>query len=160
MFFVSSKRGSQFGVTDTKDGVEQFYTSEQLSKIKKKYNINIVGFQGKDVIVLGHEPFRYPLMKLFRGLGVRVDLDYKPRWGIEFDLKDGTAAVRDWGNWVLPEDADCDEEDYDWKELSEKSYRELKRLLDSLNKEYPYFKFSCDIGEKSWIYFTISERRS
>ena len=31
MFYVSSKNGDKYGVTDTNDNIEEFYTSEQLS---------------------------------------------------------------------------------------------------------------------------------
>lgn len=44
MFYVSSKRGDKLGVTDTKDGVEEFYTREELASFYRNDGIKIVGF--------------------------------------------------------------------------------------------------------------------
>lgn len=45
MFFISSlMSGGNIGVTDTNDGVEEFYTMDELSNIVKSHNIRIEGF--------------------------------------------------------------------------------------------------------------------
>ena len=45
MFYISNlKAGGYVGVTDTADGVEEFYTMDELSNLVKSYNIRIEGF--------------------------------------------------------------------------------------------------------------------
>lgn len=44
MFYISSKNGDMLGVTDTKDGVEEIYSKDELSKIVIKNRIRINGF--------------------------------------------------------------------------------------------------------------------
>ena len=44
MFYISSKNGDMLGVTDTKDGVEEIYSKDELSKIVSKNRIRINGF--------------------------------------------------------------------------------------------------------------------
>lgn len=39
MYFIDNKRGNEWGVVDTKDNVEEFYTEEQL----RSFNIEIYG---------------------------------------------------------------------------------------------------------------------
>lgn len=62
MFFVSSQKGNLYGITDTTDGVEEFYTVEQiLAIIKQGYNIEGValskgGYKGTEGCLLGIYP--------------------------------------------------------------------------------------------------------
>lgn len=35
MFYVSSKRGNKYGITDTRDGVEEFYTPKEMVEFRK-----------------------------------------------------------------------------------------------------------------------------
>ena len=35
MFYISSKKNNTYGVTDTSDGIEEFYTIEQLKELLK-----------------------------------------------------------------------------------------------------------------------------
>ena len=44
MFYISSKNGDMLGVTDSKDGVEEIYSKDELSKIVIKNRIRINGF--------------------------------------------------------------------------------------------------------------------
>lgn len=44
MFYVSSKNNGLLGVTDSKDGVEEFYTSAELKNIATSLNLDIWGF--------------------------------------------------------------------------------------------------------------------
>lgn len=44
MFYVSSIKNDLLGVTDTDDGVEEFYSKEELSKISLENRIGINGF--------------------------------------------------------------------------------------------------------------------
>lgn len=43
MFYVSSKVNSLYGITDTEDGVEEFYTLEDCRKLSISSNFNIIG---------------------------------------------------------------------------------------------------------------------
>lgn len=45
MFYVSSKLGNKFGVTDTRDGIEEFYSIDVLTTLYLK-NIQIIGVSG------------------------------------------------------------------------------------------------------------------
>lgn len=44
MFYISSTKNDLLGVTDTDDGVEEFYPKEELSKISLENRIKINGF--------------------------------------------------------------------------------------------------------------------
>lgn len=44
ILYVSSKQGERFGVTDTKDGLEEFYTAEQLTEVCSACDLIIYGF--------------------------------------------------------------------------------------------------------------------
>ena len=48
MYYISSKKGTLYGVTDTKDGVEEFYSVSNLSKIYKIHHLDIKGFEIRD----------------------------------------------------------------------------------------------------------------
>ena len=48
MFYVSSLKGSKVGVTDTADGIEEFYTKDQLSCYIAR-GIPILGFSFKSL---------------------------------------------------------------------------------------------------------------
>lgn len=42
MFYFSRKKGNKLGVVDTSDGIEEFYTSENIKAILKSSNITII----------------------------------------------------------------------------------------------------------------------
>jgi hypothetical protein len=66
------------------------------------------------------------------------------------------AALRNWGDWETPSDAhDEDEEDYDWQELSDSSYKKLKAYVEEFQKKYPEVKITYGSGEKNWIYIYV-----
>jgi hypothetical protein len=43
MLYVSSKRGNKFGVTDTDDDVEEFYTDREIAKLLESKKVYIYG---------------------------------------------------------------------------------------------------------------------
>lgn len=43
MFYVSSKVKDKYGITDTSDGVEEFYTKKDILNLVNKFNIEISG---------------------------------------------------------------------------------------------------------------------
>lgn len=61
MFYISSKKDGLYGVTDTEDGVEDFYTLKELGEIVKTCKLDIKGLkihQGKfSVNVYSNEDF-------------------------------------------------------------------------------------------------------
>lgn len=67
-------------------------------------------------------------------------------------------SIRYWGEWENPEDA-VDEEDYDWKVLSKKSYNKLKEIIDWLNKKYKKANITFMTSEKCWIDIKVSESK-
>lgn len=42
MFYFSRKKGNKLGVVDTSDGIEEFYTSENIKAILRSSNITII----------------------------------------------------------------------------------------------------------------------
>lgn len=50
MFYVSSMKNGKFGVTDTKDGVEEFYSKEELFSFCKM-DIDISGVDTRDFLI-------------------------------------------------------------------------------------------------------------
>ena len=42
MFYFSRKKENKLGVVDTSDGIEEFYTSENIKAILKSSNITII----------------------------------------------------------------------------------------------------------------------
>lgn len=69
-----------------------------------------------------------------------------------------TFELRDWGQWVTPDDVD--DEDYDWEELSEKFLKILKNIKDEAKHGYPSMDFEFDIGEKNWITVIAAVKRA
>lgn len=51
MFYVSSINENLYGVTDTTDGVEEFYTVDQIYNLVYKLRIKIVGVSKDNIIV-------------------------------------------------------------------------------------------------------------
>lgn len=70
-------------------------------------------------------------------------------------------SIRYWGEWVNPEFAeneeDYDLQDYDWKVLTDKSYKKLKNIIDGLNKKYKKANITFRCSEKCWIDIEVSE---
>lgn len=52
MFYVSSAKGNKFGVTDTGDGKEEFYSKEELLTFVNKQGVEINGVDNHDVCVV------------------------------------------------------------------------------------------------------------
>lgn len=52
MFYICEKVGDKFGVKDTRDGVVEYYTSEELNSIKKTSGLKLFGSykSGYDVV--------------------------------------------------------------------------------------------------------------
>lgn len=57
MYYISSKKGSKYGIIDTEDGVEEFYTKEQLRSIYAQ-NIEVNGLCDDGAFVV------YPISKV------------------------------------------------------------------------------------------------
>ena len=62
-------------------------------------------------------------------------------------------AVRHWGKWETPQDAE-DDEDYDWQILSQSSIEKLQKLVSEYSKRYGV-DIRFQIGEKNWIYLEV-----
>lgn len=67
-------------------------------------------------------------------------------------------SCRHWGDWELPEDADEDEEDYDYEVLTQGSNDKLVRTMTTLKADYPDFEFDDNFSEKNYIDFQIDRR--
>ena len=65
MFYVSSKNNGLFGVIDTDDNVEEFYTKEKLLQIVSNLNLEIDGVDIEDDAVCIVKPIK-ETVRLFR----------------------------------------------------------------------------------------------
>lgn len=57
MYYISSQKGNKYGVTDTEDGIEEFYTKEQLMSIYAQ-GIEVNGLSDENIFVV------YPIDKI------------------------------------------------------------------------------------------------
>ena len=61
--------------------------------------------------------------------------------------------IRYWGEWVNPDYAQ-DEEDYDWKILTEESHERLRKIVADLEEKHGvHIQYSTE--EKCWITFRV-----
>lgn len=75
---------------------------------------------------------------------------FEPR--SEIYNKEAESSIRDWGNWIYPEDVDPeDDEDYDWKELAEPDRKLLEAIIEQFRRKYPTLKISYSLEEKNNI---------
>lgn len=65
MFYISSKNGEQYGVTDTDDNVEDLFTRDELFNLVEKQNIEIDGVDTSSHIICIVKPVR-ETARLFR----------------------------------------------------------------------------------------------
>jgi len=68
------------------------------------------------------------------------------------------AAIRNWGSWELPNDAEEDEDDYDWKDLADYSHKNLAEYLAAFQKDHPELKIDYDVGEKEYVYIKVGPK--
>lgn len=154
MFYISAITSSgKCYVTDTSDGVSELYTKEELVKCRASLKRNIAGLFVKDGKCVKAIALTHPCGLLIDELK-RVERYLDCDWDMESDK----FSVRDWGTWVVPNDfahefSDADEDDFDWKTLSEDSFNRLKTIINDFYKKYA-FQFTFEIGEKSYIYFS------
>lgn len=99
MFYVSSKKGDLYGVTDTKDEVEEFYSKEQLFKYCTE-GIKIAGIFGTSINITS--PQIITLLRTKSGTPCRIklskSLDFKQviYLGVEdgsFNFYDGSGVM-------------------------------------------------------------------
>lgn len=64
------------------------------------------------------------------------------------------ASIRYWGTWEIPDDEE-DDGDYDWKELSQSSKKELNDIIQKANKNIGKNKLEYEISEKDYINISI-----
>lgn len=78
MFYVSSKNGSHFGVTDTKDNVQEYYSREELLAFHDK-GITIHGVTSSKITITSPEVIK--LTRTSGGTPLRIKIsstvDYK-----------------------------------------------------------------------------------
>jgi len=90
-----------------------------------------------------------------RGMRMAFSDDLEP---IEPGRRGGFVfAVRYFGNWVNPPDAEDaeDDEDYDWQVLTDASAKAIDDMVGRYQRKYPNVKLSWHTGEKNWIYFDV-----
>lgn len=74
MFYVNSKSGNKYGVVDTKDRIEEFYTEKQL----RSFKVPILGVYESDILVVAPPDVirSYISNKLVKDLVERIPLWY------------------------------------------------------------------------------------
>lgn len=158
MLYVCEKSGDKYGVKDTDDNVVEYVTRKQLLGIIKKCKLKINGVdKDGNITIFSPSSFEsvidrfFELMKRSGGCSMT-----------ERDDEEGTAAIRDWGDWVVPDydddDEDYDEIDYDFEELDSSWYKKLKEIVNKLATKYPDLEVRVDVGEKNWIYLSLRRR--
>ncbi len=65
------------------------------------------------------------------------------------------SAIRDWGKWHAHPDADFDEDD-DHEVLSSESQKQLRTVIEHVEKMSPGIKIQPEVSEKNWIHFTTN----
>lgn len=65
-----------------------------------------------------------------------------------------TAAIRDFGQWVVPADEE-DDGDYDWCVPTDKTFADASRII--ARHEVPGVKITLNIGEKNWLYVNVAK---
>ena len=159
MFKIVEKKGNKYGVKDTKDGVVEYYTANELLAVQKKFNLKIDGIEKLQ---------KQPKIQQRRltDLSVVTDLllgKIRRKSSYDYETIDTQSdsveiSFRWWGDWVAPEwsdDPDADEPDYDWKELDKSWRKVMNSIIDEFKKDYKDLKFTWNTGEKDYIYINI-----
>lgn len=162
MFYISSKRGSKYGIRDTKDGIEEFYSPDQIKQIAKKIKIYGVSYKGITVVT-------YTMFRNFEDLADYF-LRYMKREGIfmgyssEQRIEDcnGTKCfssrfVMGESAWYCSFETGDDEDGYceDICDADTMKREPAKKLRAACMKFYADTGIypSCQTGEKAWCYF-------
>ena len=153
MLCVTGKKDNDFLVLDTDDGVTESVSKEGLLITVFNLNVPIYGVS-KKYIEIYHTNKNEDIIHDFFVLMKKVD-SIATR---ESNNSEGTAAIRYWGTWEVPDDAE-DEEDYDWKVLSPSYRKKLNEISKILRDKYKDVNISLCVGEKCWIDLTISPIR-
>jgi hypothetical protein len=72
-------------------------------------------------------------------------------WSVE-------AAVRYWGDWVVP-DGEEDDGDYDWKVMTARSADRAKAVLDQVRRQHPSVDMTVSSEEKEWLCLKVSAKK-
>lgn len=91
------------------------------------------------------------LYSMFKPGGSMSEEPRAENWGGTNSI---TLSVRDWGQWVVPADAE-DDGDYDWKVMTKKSSEEASRLIQQVKDRYPHVEIDGGGEEKNWLFFQI-----
>lgn len=99
-------------------------------------------------------------MKLNQVSGVVTEL----RKFIKFEEMERTedkysGRIRDWGQWENPVCCEEDEEDYDWKELSNSSWEKLDNITGEILKKYKKVEIKFQTCEKNYLEVYITPKK-
>lgn len=170
MFKVIGKKGNKYGVKDTKDGVVEWYTANEILAVQKKFNLKIDGIEK-----LLEQKKTKPVRKTDLTIVMNLLLG-KIRRAHSYDYEDITvesddsiqASFRWWGDWNMPEynpedfddydDYEMQSGDYDWEELDPAWAAKMRDIIGTFKKEYPDLRFEWNAEEKNYIYIYITRR--
>ena len=161
MFYISSIRGTKYGVKDTRDGIEEFYSKEQIYQIARK--IKIYGVSYKDISIVTYTTFRNfnelsdYFIRYMKNQG--IFMGYSDERRIEEINGTNCLSIR----FIMHEDAwycsfETEDEDGYCEDIcdADTMKREpAKKLREACMKFYADTGIypSCQTGEKAWCYF-------
>lgn len=168
MFYIEAvdSKGDSVLVKDTADGVGEWYHKKDLIAIIKSNNLQIFGVKfDKTSKSVSFNALGDPRYYLFSELKRHFKF-YECEPSVTYNSSTISAskdfAIRDLGEWIIPEDAYLEaeemgyildeEDDYDWRVLSDKTRKELEEILTNIYKSTGY-KFKYSMEEKNWLYF-------
>lgn len=168
MYTVVKVVGKRAWIKDSKDGVVEPLSFEQIHKLTKQ-GVKIQGVSKEGIHVYA-KPTDYVV-------------PYKPEEVIDALLSklkrtsscdvgkktDTTLDVRYWGDWEITEEdrQDCyndygyDPEevgDYDYETLCKSSEKQLREIIADLEKRFVQYKIEVQVSEKNWIMFRVRRK--
>ena len=174
MLSIVSKKGNKYGVKDSTDGVVEFCTIKELTYITETLGLKIRGFRDGKVTAKKAQSETSGVSKPTKRSSIVEVGDYcfslmrskSNYWQEQHDFleNNGHLALRNWGEWQIPEDAyqevedECELEDYDFEELTDKWTKVLTSVKKELKKKFPDIDFCITTSEKNWIDITFSRK--
>lgn len=154
MFYINSKKNGKWGIKDTKDGVEEFYSTDQIRKVEQQIKIYGVSTQGITIVRKVPRDFEYFagfFMQFMRRHG--CDMGFGDERICKFNGED-TLEVRfvmGMGSW---RNSDGEDDICDADYLDRKASKKLRETCLEFYKETGILPM-YQLGEKAWCYFTF-----
>lgn len=146
-------RRDQFLIADTEDDSAEWCPASMVVALCRT-GTQVFGVRkenGRVVISAMPDPREYLLERLRLKFG-----------RFYYDFQVDKLSTQCLGDWVAPEyakyeDSDWDEEDYDWKVLSDNTALAVSNILSQIEQETGY-RFCYSVGEKECLYFSADRK--